>query len=111
MTQDYWALVDAWQEKYKPIKNHLSDNASWDGTMFETYDAQEAFVFSQSDENVWTWVDGDDGTYIVAGRAFVNRIGYFITEVPWTSIEECIQVDENEDDEYDSDDEEDSEWD
>jgi hypothetical protein len=32
---------------------------------------------------VWTWVDGSDGTYIVNGYSFVNRIGYFVSEVPY----------------------------
>jgi hypothetical protein len=29
---------------------------------------------------VWTYVDGDGGTYIVDGYHLVNRIGYFITQ-------------------------------
>jgi hypothetical protein len=32
---------------------------------------------------VWTYVDGDDGTYVTNGYHLVNRIGYFITEVPY----------------------------
>ena len=29
---------------------------------------------------VWTYVDGDGGTYLVDGYHLVNRIGYFITQ-------------------------------
>jgi len=32
--------------------------------------------------------------WIVTGYHFVNRIGYFITEIPW--VEECqLAIDEN----------------
>ena len=51
---------------------------------------------------VWTWVDGDDGTYILNGYHHVNRIGYFITEVPCVTDAMEIVVDkyeESEDDE------------
>jgi len=85
--------LEAWETKYKPIKNHIDTDSSWDGMMFETYDEQRDFVYSQSDKNVWTWVDGDKGTWIVSGCAHVNRIGYFITEKPCELDYMEIQVD------------------
>lgn len=88
--------LDQWEETYRPIKNSFVDSASWNNTMFETYGEELAFIDEQPNENVWTWVDGDDGTYIVAGRAFVNRIGYFVTEVPWTNEAQYVQVEQNE---------------
>ena len=80
--------VEEWEETYKPIVNHLDANASWasddsDGIMFETYGAEVDFVFDQHLQNTWTYVDGEEGTYILAGRHLVNRIGYFVTEMPW----------------------------
>lgn len=89
--------LDQWEEKYKPLINTITDNSSWqndkgEGIMFETYDAEFEFVRSQPDETVWTWIDGDDGSYIITGLAFVNRIGYFVTTEPWTDHVE-IQVD------------------
>jgi hypothetical protein len=51
--------------------------------MFETYGDEVEFVKSQSPENIWMYGDGDDGaSYLWNGWGFVNRIGYFITEVP-----------------------------
>jgi hypothetical protein len=65
--------------------------------MFETYGDEVEFVKSQSPANIWTYGDGDDGGgYIWNGWHFVNRLGYFITEVPCppnTDIQ--IQVDES----------------
>ena len=87
---------DEWINTYKPIKNHIDTNASFDGTMFETYDEEVAFVKEQPEENIWTYGDGDDGGgYVWNGWSFVNRIGYFITEVPCppdTTIQILISV-------------------
>lgn len=75
---------DEWCEEYKPIKNHIDTNASFDGYMFETYGDEVEFVKSQSPKNIWMYGDGDDGgSYIWSGWGFVNRIGYFITDKPF----------------------------
>lgn len=85
MTMDNFIEMDfeEFVETYKPISNHLDDNASFDGLMFETYGAEVEFVKSQSPDKIWMYGDGDDGgTYVWSGWGFVNRLGYFITEVP-----------------------------
>jgi hypothetical protein len=80
--------MDEWETTYKPIYNHIDTNASFqdesgNGIMFETYGDEVAFVKSQSPANIWMYGSGDDGgTYIWNGWGFVNRLGYFITEVP-----------------------------
>jgi len=75
---------DKWFDIYKPIKNHIDPTASVDGCMFETYGDEVEFVRSQDPTNIWTYGDGDDGgTYIWNGYHVVNRIGYFLTEVPF----------------------------
>jgi hypothetical protein len=74
---------DEWVDTYKPILNHIDTNASFDGTMFETYGEEVEFVKAQEESRIWMYGDGDDGgTYIWNGWHFVNRIGYFITDVP-----------------------------
>jgi len=51
--------------------------------MFETYGKEVEFVKKAHPSHIWTYGDGDDGgSYIWAGWSFVNRIGYFITEIP-----------------------------
>lgn len=93
---------ESWLEEFKPIPNHFDDNASFQdengvGIMFETYGDEVEFVKQQDPRCIWTYGDGDDGGgYIWNGWHFVNRIGYFITEVPCpenTDIQ--IQVDES----------------
>jgi hypothetical protein len=74
---------DEWFDTYKPIPNNIDTNASFDGHMFETYGAEVEFVKKADPAYIWTYGDGDDGgSYIWNGWSFVNRIGYFITEVP-----------------------------
>jgi hypothetical protein len=74
---------NTWLETYKPILNKIDTNASFDGMMFETYGQEVDFVKAQPQDRIWMYGDGDDGgLYIWSGWGFVNRIGYFITEVP-----------------------------
>ena len=73
---------DEWFDTYKPIKNNIDTNASFDGYMFETYGAEVEFVKKANPAHIWMYGDGDDGGgYLWNGWHFVNRIGYFITEV------------------------------
>jgi hypothetical protein len=76
-------LADTWADTYKPIKNPNND---WGGdySAFETYSPEVDFVWSKPDNLVWTEIDGDDGSYIIAGKHLVNRLQYFVCEVPWT---------------------------
>jgi len=81
--------MEEWEATYKPITNHIDSNASFQnedgqGIMFETYGAELEFVKQQNPLCVWTYGDGDDGgSYIWNGYHFVNRLGYFVTEVPF----------------------------
>ena len=76
---------------YKPIENHIDNNASFEGVMFETFGEELEYVLSADPKCVVTYADGDNGTYIFSGYHLVNRIGYFITSIP---VEEdlCIEV-------------------
>ena len=80
---------EQWFDTFKPIPNHIDDNASFQteegvGYMFETYDDELRFVQSQEPNRIWTYCDGDNGgTYIFQGMRIVNRIGYFVTAVPF----------------------------
>lgn len=62
---------DEWEATYKPT------------TDFEYGDLSE--IDGDVDQHhIWTVVDGD-GIYmnIVSGIHIINRLGYFVTEVPW----------------------------
>lgn len=84
-----------WVEQYKPIKNPTADHG-YDQTMFETYEPDIEMVRKAEKADartIWTIVEGDNsGLYITDGYHYVNRVGYFITEVPFEgeSLEVCI---------------------
>ena len=88
MTNNFIEMTfDEWVDTYKPIVNHIDTNASFDngygGLMFETYGEEVDFVKEQPENRIWMYGDGDDGgSYIWNGWHIVNRIGYFVTEVP-----------------------------
>ena len=78
---------EEWFEQFKPIPNHIDENASFhdgeQGYMFETYGKELEFIKAQAPNTIWMYGDGDDGgSYIWNGWHIVNRIGYFVTEVP-----------------------------
>lgn len=96
----------SWEETFRPIKNKITNGAD---IHFETYGEEYEFVKAQDPNKIWTEVDGDSGTYIIAGWHFVNRIHYYITEEPWTDeyteiptwcYRPCDCSDESEDGEY-----------
>ena len=77
MTYDYWV------DNFKPIKNKISKYPDDSLIHFETYGDEVEFVQKADNKYIWTEVDGDSGTYIIAGYHYVNRIQYYITENPW----------------------------
>ena len=80
---------DAWAEKYKPEENHLVTSNE---LMFETYGAELEYVQSLDPRYVWTSVQGDMCDLIVAGYAYVNRLCYYVTEIPWEDEDEYVLI-------------------
>ncbi len=70
-------------KRFKPIKNKISGEEAWEGRMFETYGKALEFVQAQPPNRVWTLLDCDGRLIVVTGFHFVNRLGYFVTKVPW----------------------------
>jgi hypothetical protein len=73
---------EQWTEEFKPINNHLSNDPEYQ--MFETYGEELEFVMAQDPYTIWTYIDADGGSLITEGYHLVNRLGYYITEKPWT---------------------------
>lgn len=89
MTTLIKTTFDKWCEQYEPIVNVFNEDASFNdgdyGVMFETYGTELDFVLAYVKEkprNVWTYIDGEEGTVIVNGYHLVNRIGHFVTYKP-----------------------------
>lgn len=89
--------IEQWWDEYKPVPNHFTDDYVEGGQeyLFETYGQEVEYIFSDKTDihNIWTWCDGDTGSYVTAGRHYVNRIGYYITEKAWTDEDLVIAYD------------------
>ena len=82
---------DEFESKFTMIKNHIDNNASLYGCMFETYGDEVDYIASLANtKTVWTFLEGEDDCYFVTGMHLVNRIGYFVTKEPYT--EDCMVV-------------------
>ncbi len=91
--------------KFTPVKNHIDNNASFNGCMFETYGEEVEYAFNKAKKgnHVWTIIEGDgeeknsDGEispsmYIVSGFHIVNRIGFLITKEEY-KVETEVKLD------------------
>ena len=72
---------DEWVEKYNP-----SDE------LLETYGDEHKKILETDISFIWTLVETDGEPSIVSGFSFVNRIGFYISEVSH-DIEDMIIVD------------------
>ena len=87
---------DNFWEQYKPQLNHLDQQASFDGCLYETYGKELQYVFTtaQHSKTIWTVIETESGGLVyVAGLRLINRIGFFITLFPWTTGDEIVCVD------------------
>jgi hypothetical protein len=87
---------EQFDEQYELVTNHIDDNASFDGNMFETFDEELTFVRQMAEQNrVITIIEGDEdfenefgeptlNMFYVSGMHLVNRIGYLVTKEPIT---------------------------
>lgn len=90
---------DEWVDQYRPIPNPTGDSGFCIGDdclMYETY-APDLDVVTAAHEKdprtVWTLLDVDGDLYLGDGFHYVNRMGYFITEVPYEGQPVSIKVD------------------
>ena len=51
--------------------------------MFETYGDELDFVEDHDPSNIWTLIEEDGVLSLSSGKLMVNRIGYFVTEIPY----------------------------
>lgn len=83
---------DAFDELYELESNIFAPDAAWEGHWFETYGRELEFVANQNPQRVWTLVDSEDLLWIIAGRHFVNRVGYLVSKISWRDPNEIYVV-------------------
>lgn len=76
-------LDDDWENKYKPITNMRTTTTSEPSYGFDCHNAIDLDYLAGVDNSyIWTHVDCEDSTCIINGVHIVNRIQYFVTELP-----------------------------
>ena len=86
-----------WLDQYKPIENNYDPDSSFNGTLFGVRGDEFDLVRSVAKNNAWTLVEVEGEFYIENGMRLVDRVGYFITEKPFTDSDESellIEVNE-----------------
>lgn len=80
-TQNRRMRWETWVREFKPVLDKEGDPRR-----FETYDEdlkEVVAIAKKTPGKVWTMVDGDSGRPLICeGFHVVNRIVYFVTEVP-----------------------------
>lgn len=84
--------IERWFDVYRPVPNASGASLGFDvndkSCLHETSGpdlvAVQAAVKNKP-ETVWTLLDCDGQMFITNGFHYVNRMGYFITEVPYTN--------------------------
>ena len=90
---DFCSLTfEQWETKFQPIKNTLTENAAFNGFLFETYGDELKIVLAYANghtgrepgaRKVWTLLENDLGESVICeGYHLCNRLGYFITAKP-----------------------------
>jgi hypothetical protein len=80
MTKQVSLTWEEFTEQFKPVPNHFHPNDPY--LHFETYGEEVEFVKTIPNERIWTYTDIGNGSVVTNGWHFINRLGYFITEVP-----------------------------
>lgn len=88
---------DDFEEIYKPQTNHLDNNASFNGWMYETFGKELDYVCSiahnpMTAKRVWTILEADGKMFYCPGYSIVNRIGYLICEKEYTDLNLYVKI-------------------
>jgi len=79
---------DEWFDEFRPIDNPYNP----DSQMFETFGDEVEMVQNANPGAVWTLLDVDGKLIIGEGFHYVNRIGYYITEVVRTNETDTYEI-------------------
>ena len=83
----YEMTQSEWEERFKPQENHL---VTGNELMFETYGEELDYVLSKDNHYVWTMVQGEMSLLLVPGIGIVDRLGYYVCEIPWKDSSEVV---------------------
>jgi hypothetical protein len=77
------------KRKYKPLR---TDNIGKNNFIFSDEGSEGSFADAQPTNFVWTVTHECGQSYIYPGRWSFNRVGYMVTERPWTNENEVYYL-------------------
>lgn len=89
MTMRYYT----WMKKYKPVIDEHFHQDGWEDIAqeFETDGKDVEFLNTQNPLCIWTEIDvGTSKNRIVSGARLVNRVAYYLTEIPFKEGEHIV---------------------
>jgi hypothetical protein len=89
----------AFEERYRPI---LDSNGAWRDFSWAEPADQEQIAVAHNEDRIWTTVDIGGFVMVTAGRHFVNRLGYVITERAFERDAEIVVYDQEEYEEWEA---------
>lgn len=85
--------IEKFEYLYLPISNPVKGR-NFNGWEYDWTEREDKIALDLASNNcTWTVIDGDEGMYIIAGKHFVNRFAYIITNYPWETGEEQYKFD------------------
>lgn len=87
-----------WIETYKPIKNlddqgmnYTSVSGEHEYGAFDNYREPDRSILNETSPlNIWTLVNEDNHDYLLNGIHWINRMEYYICEVPFVEGEDIV---------------------
>lgn len=76
---------EEWKEKYKPLLDKNGD-VCW----YDCAGKDLEFVLNQNILNVWTEMESGDNYFVYSGIHKMNRMGYYVTEIPYNENETVV---------------------
>lgn len=78
---------DDWITQYKPQPHPTGKGNGYDygegSTLIDTSGEDRAYLDQTPLTRIWSVIEGDEGQVIVAGRHWVNCLGWIVTEQAW----------------------------
>lgn len=71
-----------WEEKYRPVRDKHGEVI-----LFDSADDALSFLPIPSRNAIWSYVTDSRFDYVLNGIRYINRIGFYATEVLWNESE------------------------
>lgn len=80
--------VREWKKLFRPIKNPLEDYSNgFHGCVLAANSEEHRTIawkaYEKDPRTVWTWIELDGMSYLIAGWALMNRIGHIVCANPF----------------------------